>query len=46
MKPNDTQRQIMAYFRMKDADLVRIGSYATLSIDAIHDPHQGELPLS
>jgi len=44
-KPNDIQRQIMAFFRMNDAHLVSISSYATLSLAAIHDPFQAELPL-
>lgn len=45
-KPNDIQRQIMSFFRMIDADLVRISSYTTLSVSAINDPYQSELPLS
>lgn len=44
-EPNDTQKEIIRFFKMSNSDIVRISDYTTLSIDAIHDPYQGELPL-
>lgn len=44
-EPNEMQQEIMRFFKINNSNLVRISSYTTLSIDSIHDPYQGELPL-
>jgi len=44
-KPNGTQKAIITFFKMRDSDMVSIQKYKTLSIEAIHDPYQAELPI-
>lgn len=44
-KPNQTQVDIMKFFRMQPTDIIRLSIYTTIKLEAIHDPYQGELDL-
>lgn len=43
--PNKTQKAILEFFKMNQTDLIQLGTYTTLKVEAVHDPYHPELPL-